>query len=161
VNGFEVEVTLVPVDGLTLAGKLSYSDIFLSNIDPSLRSPVDGNCVSIYTPKWNGSISAQYTGQDIDSFRGAPFVGRIEAKYTSRSWGTPNSDAVTTEIGKVPTRWLVDARVGFTGFQIGDFDLEIAGYVKNLTTTRISRTRSMPQRWSRPTTRKPAHMAWT
>jgi iron complex outermembrane receptor protein len=131
-SGFEFETTYVPVDGLTLAGSLAYSRIRLSKIDPSLAA-ADGTFVSIYTPAWTSTLSAQYVGPDMNTLHGAHFVGRVEANYTSGTYGFPNSLRYVVEAGKIPARWIVDARVGLAGFQVGAAEVELAAYAKNLT----------------------------
>jgi iron complex outermembrane receptor protein len=133
-NGFEAEVTYVPpLAGLTLSGNLAYTNLYFTDLDPTLRNPVDGTFVSVYTPEWTGSLTAQYTGPDIEWLRRAHPIARIQGNYTSSAYGYPNSTLPVTIAGKIPSRWIVDARFGLGGFQIGGTDVELAGFVKNLT----------------------------
>jgi iron complex outermembrane recepter protein len=132
-SGAEAEVTWVPVEGLTLAGNLSYTHVSLSDIPHVLLGP-DGNYVPVFLPAWTGSLSAQYRGPNMDALRGTHITGRIEADYVSNAFGsTPNSTVAVAEAAQIPARTIVNGRLGLAGFVVGGGDCEIAGYVKNLT----------------------------
>jgi iron complex outermembrane receptor protein len=133
-NGFEAEVTLVPVEGVTLAGNTSYTHVSLSDVPRDLLGP-DGNNVPIFIPTWTGSLSAQYRGPDMGALGGSHVTGRIEADYTSSSYGsTPNSVVAVADAAMIPARTIVNGRLGLGGFPIaGGGQAEVAGYVKNLT----------------------------
>jgi iron complex outermembrane receptor protein len=135
-NGFEAEVTLVPVNGLTLSGNVGYTDANLSNTPKSLLAP-DGTFANGFIPAWTATVSAQYAGPDIGALGGSHIIGRIEGDYTSSAFGsTPNSVRSVANAARIPARWLVDARLGLGGFKVRRAEVEVAGYVKNLTDNR-------------------------
>jgi iron complex outermembrane receptor protein len=131
-KGFEAEATLVPTSGLTLAGNVAYTDIYYTSITPDLRAS-DGTFVSTYTPAWTAALSAQYTGPDLASLGDAHVIARAEANYSSSAYGQPNSLLSVENATKIPSRWLLNARVGLAGFRVGGTEIEVAGYAKNLT----------------------------
>jgi iron complex outermembrane receptor protein len=132
-NGGEVEVSYVPIDGLTLGGNAAYTHVALSNVPTALLGP-DGNYVPVLIPSWTGSLSAQYRGPNIPSLGGSHLTGRIEGDYVSSAFGsTPNSIVAVANHAKIPGRTIVNARLGLAGFQFQGADVEVAGYVKNLT----------------------------
>jgi iron complex outermembrane receptor protein len=135
-NGVEAEVTLVPVTGLTLASSLGYTNVTLSDTPLSLRGP-DGTFVPTLLPEWTATASGQYTSHGIAGIRGAHIIGHVGANYTSSSFGsTPNSGLAVADAARIPSRVLVDARLGIGGYQVGSAELEVAGFVKNLTNNR-------------------------
>jgi outer membrane receptor protein involved in Fe transport len=123
-TGAELEVTLVPVEGLTLGGNLSYNLSTISNIPKALLAP-DGNYAPVFLPAWTGSLSAQYRGPDMDLLRGTHVTTRIDAAYTSNSFGsTPNSTRPVAIHAQIPSRTIVNGRLGLTGFVVGGADAE-------------------------------------
>jgi iron complex outermembrane receptor protein len=132
-TGAEVEVTWVPVEGLTLNGSTAYTHVTLSDVPSALIGP-DGNYVPIFIPAWTGMLAAQYRGPDMNALGDSHLTARIDANYVSDSFGsTPNSTAPVANAAKIPTRTIVNARLGLGGFQFGGGNCEIAGYIKNLT----------------------------
>jgi iron complex outermembrane recepter protein len=132
-SGVEAEVTLVPVEGVTLGANISYSHISLSDVPKALLGP-DGNFVLDFLPSWTGSLSAQYRGPNMDALDGSHVTGRIGAEYVSNAFGsTPNSVVPVAIAAQIPSRTIVDGRLGLAGFAVAGGDCEVAGYVKNLT----------------------------
>jgi iron complex outermembrane recepter protein len=132
-NGVEAEITYVPVQGLTLGGNMSYTHVSLSDIPTALLAP-DGNYVPVLIPPWTGSLSAEYHGPSMGALDGSHVTGRIEADYTSNSFGsTPNSSVAVADAAMIPARTIVNGRLGLGGFQVGAADAEVALFVKNLT----------------------------
>ena len=131
-NGYELEFTYVPTAGLTFAGSLACNDAHYTKVNPALRA-LDGTFVPNYTPKWTGTFSVQYSGPEMDSLRGAHVVGRAEVIYASKQNPVANSSRPIIELGKLPARALVNVRLGLAGIQVGDTEVEFAGYTKNLT----------------------------
>jgi TonB dependent receptor len=90
--------------------------------------------VPILIPSWTGSLSAQYRGPGIPALGGSHITGRIEGDYVSSAFGsTPNSIVAVANAAKIPARTIVNARLGLAGFEFQGADVEVAGYVKNLT----------------------------
>jgi iron complex outermembrane receptor protein len=132
-SGAELEVTAVPVEGLTLGGSLAYTHVSLSDVPAALLAP-DGNYVPIFIPAWTGTLSAQYRGPDMNALGGSHVVGRIEANYVSNAFGsTPNSTAAVAQVAQIPTRTILNGRIGLGGFQVGGGNCEIAAFFRNLT----------------------------
>jgi iron complex outermembrane recepter protein len=132
-SGFEGEVTLVPVEGVTLGANMSYTHVKVSNVPTSLTGP-DGNFVLAFVPSWTGSLSAQYRGPDLGLLGGSHVTGRIQGNYTSSAFGsTPNSVVPVANAAQIPGRTLVDGRLGLGGFKVAGAEAEVAAYVKNLT----------------------------
>jgi iron complex outermembrane receptor protein len=135
-NGIEAEISVVPVEGVTLGGNMSYTHVTLSNVPPDLRA-ADGNYVPVLIPAWTGSLWAQYRGPSLGVLGGSHVTGRIDADYSSSSFGsTPNSTVAVADSAMIPARTIVNGRLGLGGFRIGGADIEVAGYVKNLTNNR-------------------------
>jgi iron complex outermembrane receptor protein len=135
-SGAETEVTWVPVEGLTLAGNISYTHVSLSDVPKALQAP-DGSYWPVFLPKYTGSLSAQYRGPNIEPLHGAHVAGRIEADYVSNAFGsTPNSITPVAQAAQIPARTIVDGRLGLAGFALGAGDCEIAAFAKNLTNNR-------------------------
>jgi iron complex outermembrane receptor protein len=129
-KGFEVESSLVPIEGLTLQGNLSYTDYKYTRIDPALRNPVDGSFVPEYRPKWIGTASAQYNSEEIVA--GGHLVARLDANYSSSAYGTPNSTRQDLEFAKIPAAWIVNGRLGLADIDVGGMKADIALFGKNI-----------------------------
>jgi hypothetical protein len=129
-SGLELEATLVPVTGVTLAGNMAYTNYYYTRVDPALRGP-DGTFVPYYDPAWTANVSAQYHGPQL--FSGTHIVARADANYSSSAYPASNSTLPLLTLGKLPSRWIVNARAGLAGFQAGGAEVEVSGYVKNLT----------------------------
>jgi iron complex outermembrane receptor protein len=143
-NGFEWENTLVPVNGLTLTTNVGYTDFkFKQNtVFPgfALQSGLPGYQV-FARPKWTLNLAAQYESREIVG--GAHlFVradGNFHSKYLLSSDLTVGSgltipetpglrDAVT-----VPAYFLVNGRLGLTGFDLGRAKVDVSIWGKNIT----------------------------
>jgi iron complex outermembrane receptor protein len=131
-NGVEIEATVLATTGLTLAGNVSFTHTYYTFVYPDLRAS-DGTFESEYTPTWTASLSAQYRGAEIPSLHDAYPFGRITGNYTSSQWGFPNSPLPVEEAGKIPSQWIAHLRFGLGGFKVGAAQVEVAGYVQNLT----------------------------
>jgi iron complex outermembrane recepter protein len=132
-NGVELEVTYVPIDGVTLAGNTGYTHVTISNVPASLIGS-DGNYVPVFLPDWTASLSAQYRGPELGGLGRSHVVGRIDANYTGSSFGsTPNSVVAVADSARIPARTIVNGRFGLAGFKVGSGEAEIAAFVKNLT----------------------------
>jgi iron complex outermembrane recepter protein len=129
-KGVELEATFVPAAGLTLAGNMAYTDYYYARVDPVLRA-ADGTFVPYYDPKWTGTLSATYRGPEV--FSGAHIIARADTNYTSSAFSVSNSTRALVNLGKIPSKWIVNARLGLAGFQLGAADVEVSGYAKNLT----------------------------
>jgi iron complex outermembrane receptor protein len=142
-KGFEVEATYVtPVRGLTLSGSLGYTHNRYTRIDPILAVP-GSEFRFHYNPEWTGNMAASYRGPDMDGLRGAHVVARIETNYTSRTSARLSLAPGVTEGLYIPEKWITNARLGLSGIQVGETEIDIAAFAKNLTDNK-SKTFSLP-----------------
>jgi iron complex outermembrane receptor protein len=59
IKGFEAELTVLPVEGLTLAGSVGYLDARYDKVDA--RTSLTGNENLQNVPRWNASVSGEYS----------------------------------------------------------------------------------------------------
>ncbi|WP_198045834.1 TonB-dependent receptor [Novosphingobium aquimarinum] len=113
-KGFELEVTAIPVTGLTLTGALAYLDAKYKEYDTQVLDPVTGGLVPISyagnrlmnAPKWNAALGVNwkqplangtlsttgqytYTSAKFTSYTNLPVerVGPVELVNASINWG--------------------------------------------------------------------------
>ncbi len=136
IPGVEVEITALPVDGLTLNGNLGFQD-FKYN-----RYIVGGTDIAdvarpLYTSKVTLQLGAQY---ELPAFsNGArPFV-RVDGRYRSKGFisqtpigATPAEQERLEPLVEIPSFWLVDGRAGITKFSLGQIEADLSGYVQNV-----------------------------
>ncbi|MGE0666149.1 MAG: TonB-dependent receptor [Sphingomonadales bacterium] len=129
IQGFEIETTAVPVDGLTLNASAGYLDAkyldFVGNITG--RGVTDNSGLSLRrTPKWTFSISGDYIipvgDGEITLNARYRYIDQIELAVTN----DPN--------GHVPSANYLDASISY-GMVTGGIDWRIQLYGRNLTDT--------------------------
>jgi iron complex outermembrane receptor protein len=130
-RGLELEVTAIPVRGLTLTGNAAYTDMQYTRVDPRLRSTVDGTFVVQYIPKYTANFSAMYRGPDA-IVGDAHINARLDASYNSATWAGSNARDEINRLGRIPARWVFNGRAGLAGFKVGGAETEIAVFGKNL-----------------------------
>jgi iron complex outermembrane receptor protein len=130
-RGLELEVTAIPVRGVTLTGNAAYTDMQYTRVDPRLRNPVDGTFVVQYIPKYTANFSATYRGPDA-VVGDAHLNARLDASYNSATWAGSNARSAANLMGRIPARWVFNGRAGLEGFKVGGADVEIAVFGKNL-----------------------------
>ena len=162
IPGFEVELTAVPVTGLTLSGNIGYAGFkykkYVNGIpsaDGSTSSLVDVSDISriAFASKWTAQASGQY---DLPEFGdGAKPYIRLDARWRSKFYlssfapgltltslplvraGTP--DPVTAAAEAAATQkayWLVDGRIGVAKLAIGGVTADLSLWGQNLFNTR-------------------------
>jgi iron complex outermembrane recepter protein len=136
IKGFEAEVDLVPVRGLTLSGNLSYTDF---NYKTFILNGVDVADVArtTYASKWQGRASAQYDSEDLGM--GGRLSARVDARYRSKAplVSTPFRDlsgniANLENYAFTKAYWLVDGRIGLVDMPIGGGKVSLSAFVQNL-----------------------------
>jgi iron complex outermembrane receptor protein len=130
-RGLELEVTAIPMRGVTLTGNAAYTDMQYTRVDPLLRAPADGGFVVQYIPKYTANFSAIYRGPDA-IVGDAHLNARLDANYSSATWSGSNARAAITQLGRIPARWVFNGRAGLAGFKVGGAEVEVAAYGKNL-----------------------------
>ncbi len=104
VKGAEFEVTVKPVEGLTLDGSLSFLDFKYKTILASTNIPITN--ITAYTPETTYSFGAQY---DWPMFSGNMSL-RVDGQYQSEIF----TDANNSQWSRVAPRFLANGRLGFT-----------------------------------------------
>lgn len=128
VDGAELEVSALPVQGLELDGSLSYLHFQYTTISPDVGIPgvrgVQKGMVPPYTPEWKASFGIQYAlnlGDNVGAL-----VPRLDLDYESAVYGNP-TNAPTNRISPYLT---ANARVTY---RTSDDNWELALEVTNLT----------------------------
>ena len=136
IKGFEVEVDLVPVRGLTLSGNLSYTDF---NYKSFILNGVEVADVArtTYSSKWQGRASAQYDMSDMTM--GGHISGRVDARYRSRAplvsapfYDLSGNVADLERYAFTKSYWLVDGRIGWMDMPIGGGKASLSLFGQNL-----------------------------
>lgn len=128
VDGAELEMSALPMDGLELDGSLSYLHFQYTKISPDVGIPgvrgVQKGMVPPYTPEWKASFGVQYNinlGKGIGSL-----VPRMDLDYQGSVYGNP-TNAPTNRISPHLT---ANARLTY---RTPDDNWELALEVTNLT----------------------------
>jgi outer membrane receptor protein involved in Fe transport len=106
IKGVEASLALRPIQGLNLNGAFSYTDGKLTQTAPG--GVGDAGDTIPDTPKFSGSLSADYTRPIGDGFDG--FVGAIARYVDVRN--TAFEHSTTTLNAKLPPYTIVDLRAG-------------------------------------------------
>lgn len=127
VYGLEGVLSLQPVDGLTLAGTLSYNDAKITRVDPTAAASLGVGDPLPNNPKWSGSLSFDYrtpVGGDWQAVVGgtAKLVGQRHSALRS---SLINPDYI------MPSYALFDLRAGVESDHV-----DISLFVRNLTDKR-------------------------
>ncbi len=140
VKGFEAEVALRPMRGLTLSGSAGYNDFkykkfILNGVDvTNIADPV-------YLAKWTGRAEAAY---ETDASASGLFgFGRIGASYRGPVYltslpivDTAGNISPIEQYRRRPGFWMVDGRVGLGGVSLGGAKMSLSAFGKNLTNER-------------------------
>ena len=111
IKGFELEVTAMPLSGVTLTGSLAYLDAKYKQFDyfdpvSLLVYDMEGKRLQ-NAPKWSGSLGANY---NMDFGDGSSAVFDINWRYTAKKYYTAILDTPRSEVQ--PT-YLVDTSLTF------------------------------------------------
>lgn len=124
ITGFEAELNLRPIDGLTIDGSLSYLDFQYKSLNEHASGPggIQLDHVANYTSKWQWSVGAQY---EILLGSAGSLTPRIDAAYKSSVY----ANAVNAETNRVPGYTVANARLTWRN---ADEDLQLSLEVTNL-----------------------------
>lgn len=132
VKGFEAELNLRPIDGLTIDASLAYLEFAYKSINAAAVSSgigIEDN--GMYIIPWSWSIGAQY---EIDMGSKGTLTPRFDISHDDGYHRNANNvDAVTgkTDIfGFIPARTLLNGRLTY---RTADEDWELALEVRNIT----------------------------
>ena len=135
-QGFELEVTALPADGLTVGGSLAYTNTKFKNILPSFLAAFGGEYVPSVRPKWTGSAFVSY---DTPSLVSDAFLNvRFDMLYRSdlllagnphvqRTLGFPDNSITS------PGHVKLNGRIALKNLEIGGAKTEFALWGRNLT----------------------------
>ncbi|HTN14729.1 MAG TPA: TonB-dependent receptor [Sphingomonadaceae bacterium] len=132
VKGFEAELALRPIDGLSIDASLAYLDFKYTSIsDSAVSSGIGTEDDGQFIIPWSWSIGAQY---EIDLGTAGTLTPRVDVSHDdSYSRNANNVDKATGGVdifGRIPGRTLANARLTYRTM---DEDWEVALEVRNLT----------------------------
>ena len=134
-KGSELEVTAVPVRGVTLGGSLSYTDISFPFIEPLVLAGNGGRQDVTGRPEWTGSAYGSYETQPL--FGDTRLVLRADAFYQSKlnQSSNPIRDNIPANANVLvtPGYWTINSRIALGDLKLGSVDAEFALWGKNLT----------------------------
>lgn len=120
-QGFELEASLRPTDGLSINGALGYLDFEYSSIDPLTFISLD--MIAPFNSEWTASAGVQYQADLGDSGTLTP---RLDWTYQSSFfYGSVNS-----VFNEIPGRSLFNARLTY---ETRDDNWQVSAAVTNLT----------------------------
>lgn len=125
-QGFELEMTAVPVDSITLGANVGYMDFKYTSLDPAFEA--SGQTVPSQRPKWTVNMSAQYDSPPVVG--DAYLTFRADANYRSAHAGTAYT--AYQAVGWLPSSWIVNGVVSLNDISFDGANLKVAGWVKNL-----------------------------
>ena len=122
VKGGEAELSLRPIDGLSIDGSLSYVAFHYYDVDTA-NTGVTESMRTAYNPKWKWSVGAQY---EIDLGGVGSITPRVDAAYQSHIFG----NAVNGPLNRIPGYTIANARLIYRN---ADKDWEASLEVTNFT----------------------------
>ena len=141
-KGFEAEATVVPVEGLTLAGALAYTDFKFTKFTPTWEATIIGNGGTPNTfPAWlrpstTANVSATYETLPQSHLGDARLMLRFDANYRSKAVTpgifTPTIPAQFESIYRTGGNWIANARAALTDISLGSGKVELAVWARNL-----------------------------
>ncbi len=125
-KGFELEVTAVPVNSVTLGANVGYMNFKYTKLDP--RFEASGQTVAALRPEWTVNLSGQYDTAAL--FDDAYLTLRADANYRSAHPGTAYTSYQV--VGEVPSAWVVNAVASLNDIAFSGGNMRVAAWVKNL-----------------------------
>ncbi|HKX79927.1 MAG TPA: TonB-dependent receptor [Novosphingobium sp.] len=129
-KGAEVEVTVLPVEGLTFNGGLGYTDAKLTRLNPIFGQLANFRLTQM--ADWTANLSAQYDTQPL--WGDARLSIRADAQWKSKMpvIGTIPVAPAYVDAQYVKASWIVNGRVALKGLDLAGSDAEIAVWARNL-----------------------------
>jgi iron complex outermembrane receptor protein len=134
-SGYELEVTYVPINGVTLEGSVAHNNMHFTRVNPGLQAK-DGTFVAPQSPVWTASLTATYRGPELAFLDQSHPLAMVQAQYTSPEYVQASDPLPLLDSVQIPSKTIINARAGLGGFKWGPADFEVAGWVKNLTNNR-------------------------
>jgi iron complex outermembrane receptor protein len=126
-KGFELEVTAVPVQSLTVGVNLGYLDFNYENLKAQFVA--SGSTLPTQRPKWTNNAFIQYVTPPV--FGDARFSFNINANY--RSAHNDSANALYVALAKVPASTLINSRIALERIKLGGATGSLAIWGRNLT----------------------------
>lgn len=139
-KGFELELTAYPVDGLTVALSVGYTDAQIT--DPGTSTRIHTGDPLVNVPEWTGMFSIDHSFAMTDTARG---YWRVDYRYVGDSVGlislANSNGAIPTDPStrNRPSYDLVNARIG-----IRRDHMDAAIYIDNVTNERANLANPTP-----------------
>jgi iron complex outermembrane receptor protein len=134
-QGFELEVTAAPTQGLTVGSSVGYTDVKFPYINPVVLAANGGSLAVMNRPRWTASVFTAYETPPIIGDIGLMF--RADGLYKSKVLLNQNFRTETRPqylvATYVPAYMLVNARIATTNLKVGGAEVELAFWIKNLT----------------------------
>ncbi len=133
-QGVELEVTALPLDGLTVSASLSYVDSEYTELSPELMAIDDVDSASDYDPTltapWSGTLGMNYASDPLfgTAYLSAGFNAVWTDKIRFQQESTPTQEAKFK-----PETWVVNARIALKEISLTDsLTGEVALWGRNL-----------------------------
>lgn len=141
-RGAELELSALPLEGLTLGWSVGYTDVSYADVSDILKASNGGNLypnsdyLPTLVPDWTSNLSASYETEPLfgNSYLSLSVTGVWHSKIRLDS--NPGRADAVPQFGVLeytPESWLVNARAVLRDIPLGAFRGEIALWGKNLT----------------------------
>jgi len=148
-KGLEVELSAVPVDGLTLEAAATYTDFKYQKFTTLWTGTIaafggtPGSFPAWLRPKTTVNLGATYESQPLAMGGGARWLVHLDTDYrsevvtpgifTSSIATLPGDLGVSQSIYRTGGHWISNARVSLSDISMGSANLEVAAWARNLT----------------------------
>jgi iron complex outermembrane receptor protein len=133
-QGFELEVTALPMRGLTLGASLGYTDFKYTSLTPLAVSLFGPDYRVGLLPTWTSLLSADYVTQPL--FGEAQLHASFDASYHSKQRFAQDNQVLTPGFEVLrfgPAVWNLNARVALERINLDGADIDVGIWARNLT----------------------------
>lgn len=136
IKGFELELTAIPVNGVTFGGNLGHTDFEYKEyiqVVNGVRTDVADSLLPTRRPRWTGQLFGQVSAP-IENFGTASF--RLDATYQGRTrltTQTAYADAALNRVVTLDPFWLLNARASLSDVDLSGAKARLSFFVQNLT----------------------------
>jgi iron complex outermembrane receptor protein len=126
-DGMELELSWLPLGGLTLGMDLGYLDFSFDTLDLDLLGVAPSPHLR---PEWSGVFRADYVTEPV--LAGANLRLHLDASYRSEEWAATR-DAEYSDDEVNDETWRLNAQLALEGLRLGDAEFRVALWGRNLT----------------------------
>ena len=126
-DGFELEVSWLPVNSLTLGMDVGYLDFSFDTLDLDLLGLAPSPHLR---PEWSGTLRADYVTEPL--FAGANLRFHMDASYRTKEWAATRDTPYTNREINGET-WRLNGQITLEGIRVGDAEFKLALWGRNLT----------------------------